>query len=940
MRVIKIGSNMKKYTSLLVVLIFAGLVFWSCSDDSSTEPDPTTLTCEITSPLDTTGFFAGDTVRVTVEANDEDATIVEVRFLLDGTGFWSDGIYPYTAKIATNLLAVGTHSIKAVAENNDGKEVETSVFFGIKPKSPTNLSITQQNVYTFSLSWNDNSTGEDGFKIERKIDDGVYTQIAVTTEKTYIDGTINKKGYSKVYYQVRAYKEIYNSNYAMNYATVGFPAPSSVTYSKINFSTIKLSWNDNSNGEDGFKIDKKIGDYAWVLGFASVSENIKTWTDNNAEINQNITYRVYAYKGANTSGVALTSLINNSIPAPTNFSAPQTSITSSVLSWTDNSLGEDKFVIERKLSTETNYSILAEIPGSDTATKTWADTTVPNLIYDYRVRASFDTFYSAYALKTLNNLFPAPTNFTGTQTNITIATFVWNDNSIGEEKFEIERKLSSEANFIKVGEVTGSATATKSWTDTNLTQDLTYDYRVKAVRGSFESEYLTKTGYLNNFLAPENLTSTFVNYTSVTLNWSDSYIGEDKFEIERKLSSESTYIKIGEVSGSETSTKTYTDSTIEPNQTYNYRVRIVDGAAYSDYANVTYANPIQTPTGLIATVASETSIKLDWTDNSNGEQGFKIDRKVGVSGTWVTDYAIVGANVKTFTDTGLTTGTTYYYRVRAYYSTYYSSYASEAYGTLWAISRFVSIPTGNFSMGQTDVSTPVHTVNITRSYYLGKYEITQGEWMQYMPSENYICGNGSNYPAYYVNWYKTLVYCNKRSISEGFTPCYTISGSTNPSDWGIIPTDISSIWDEVICDFNSNGYRLPTEAEWEYAARFNDGRTFPWGDTAPDSASCNFDIVNNMLTTIVGSYPSGNSSLGLCDMAGNVSEWVWDEFESYPSTEQTDPSSIGTRYFPPVLRGGYWTGSVSIIKSAYRLCDNPSTYSNTVFYGFRIARTK
>jgi formylglycine-generating enzyme required for sulfatase activity len=146
-----------------------------------------------------------------------------------------------------------------------------------------------------------------------------------------------------------------------------------------------------------------------------------------------------------------------------------------------------------------------------------------------------------------------------------------------------------------------------------------------------------------------------------------------------------------------------------------------------------YSATLPAPSNLTASVASETSIKLDWTDNSPGEDGFKIDRKVGVSGTWVTDYATVGANVKTYTNNGLTTGATYYYRVRAYYSTYYSSYTSEAFADI-APTGFVSIPPGSFSMGSTSYydEQPIHMVNITRPFYLGKYEVTQKEWSNIM----------------------------------------------------------------------------------------------------------------------------------------------------------------------------------------------------------------
>ncbi|MBN2857993.1 MAG: SUMF1/EgtB/PvdO family nonheme iron enzyme [Candidatus Delongbacteria bacterium] len=349
------------------------------------------------------------------------------------------------------------------------------------------------------------------------------------------------------------------------------------------------------------------------------------------------------------------------------------------------------------------------------------------------------------------------------------------------------------------------------------------------------------------------------------------------------------------------------------------------------------------PSNLNTSVLSETSIKLTWIDNSTGEDGFKIDRKVGAAGTWVTDYAAVAANALTWTDTGLTTGTIYYYKVRAYYSTYYSSYTSEVNSA--TIGTMIEIPTGSFSMGSLVDSDeqPIHTVNITRPFYLGKYELTQQEWLTTMGSNPSYRTGDLNRPVETVSWYSILVYCNKRSIAEGLTPCYTISGSTDPDLWGTVPTyadtTVMYMWSKALCDFAAKGYRLPTEAEWEYAARYNDGRTWPWGETAPSSTLCNYNS-NVGSTTTVGSYQSGNSNLGFCDMAGNVWEWVWDWEATYSSTTETDPDGPDTAQTYRVLRGGSLVDSdVFGLRCACRSFKlTPCYYGSNI--GFRLSRTK
>ena len=263
--------------------------------------------------------------------------------------------------------------------------------------------------------------------------------------------------------------------------------------------------------------------------------------------------------------------------------------------------------------------------------------------------------------------------------------------------------------------------------------------------------------------------------------------------------------------------------------------------------------------------------------------------------------------------------------------------------------NFVLIPAGTFQMGSNegyDRNKPVHEVTITKSFYMGKYEVTQAEYEQYCSygssSPNLGYGVGDNYPAYYVSWYDALVYCNKRSMAEGLTPCYSISGSTDPEKWGTVPTSSNNTWNAVVCNWNANGYRLPTEAEWEYAARAEDNTVASL--TYSGTSDVNklgeyawYSSNSNSKTHEVGTKKA--NGFGLYDMSGNVWEWCWNWFtnSSYDAEAEggSDPTGASSGW-NRVFRGSSWYGDSVDCAVSYR-------YSNDLYgrygdLGFRVVR--
>jgi formylglycine-generating enzyme required for sulfatase activity len=180
-----------------------------------------------------------------------------------------------------------------------------------------------------------------------------------------------------------------------------------------------------------------------------------------------------------------------------------------------------------------------------------------------------------------------------------------------------------------------------------------------------------------------------------------------------------------------------------------------------------------------------------------------------------------------------------------------------------------------------------------------------------------------------------LVFCNKLSIQEGLTPAYSISDSTDPVQWGTVPTTSNTTWNAVTCDWTANGYRLPTEAEWEYAAKGGNGSSnnyiYAGSDTVGDVAW--YTTNSSSKTHEVGTKAA--NGLGLYDMSGNVWECCWDWFDVYPSEAQTNPTGASSGSFR-VERGGSWGDPAWYARSALRYGTYPQDRNYSL--GFRLVR--
>ena len=301
---------------------------------------------------------------------------------------------------------------------------------------------------------------------------------------------------------------------------------------------------------------------------------------------------------------------------------------------------------------------------------------------------------------------------------------------------------------------------------------------------------------------------------------------------------------------------------------------------------------------------------------------------------------------------------------------------------------FIKVPAGSFKRSTATSSVDAnesntYTITLSKDFYVCDHEVTQGEWEKYMTYYGEVTsddsyrpresdGKGENYPVYDVNWYEAVIYCNLLSIAKGLTPAYYITDSsvtkTDPDDWinisgsNIKKTDDGKFYYDgtsenskldyegendtdggIQLNTSANGYRLPTEAEWEYAAlgSYKDNENWNgYGDKSNTSGyvfagydGTNADSLgkyawygtnsNFSAQEVKGKLPN---SYGLYDMSGNVREWCYDWYGSYSSSDENDPA--GKAYGNGrVNRGDEWNCSYCNVSR------RPDSYPNTRYYG-------
>ncbi|MBI4835365.1 MAG: PQQ-binding-like beta-propeller repeat protein, partial [Planctomycetes bacterium] len=616
----------------------------------------------------------------------------------DGTGTWN---YIKTVGIGVESYSdTGLdHSTKywyyATAYNSAGESGQSNQDDALtnpppatKPLTPTNVSAVAISAKRINLSWQDNSWNETEFRVYRwTLSGGPYTLVisgTLNANVTSFSDTVGLLANTPYYYVIRAYNLQGETGNSTEVSATTYPAPattptppSGLSGYAPSSSQIKLTWVDNSDNEDGFKIERAdniAGPYT-AVGYISTGTN--KYLDSGLTFNATYHYRVRAYNSAGDSDYNYNSAQTQNLPGsapsqPGGISFDMVNSSQFILSWWDSSSDEEGFRLERAYHPEQAYTVIATIDPSDGGTIKYTDTGLePSTRYYYKLYAfnsQGDSTPSETNQQTLDTFGAVPVTPTGLSVTAQSGKVQvrWTDASIEELCFKILRQKTGDLDFTHIMTVSanqGSGTQL-TYYDIGISPSTTYTYKIKATNYAGESTSGTASD-ITYPSAPSLMVATSISPTRIDLNWQDNSIDETGFRIERKVGQFGSFSNLPPGAGSNVISAT--DDTVSASTEYWYRIQAYRGGDYSSYSNESYQKtPPPAPTNLSKAVyTSPDKVSLSWSYSNGDHNGFKIERKfegettftqIGTSGQWNTWYD----------DSTVTPSNIYTYRVRAY----------------------------------------------------------------------------------------------------------------------------------------------------------------------------------------------------------------------------------------------------------------------------------
>lgn len=464
-------------------------------------------------------------------------------------------------------------------------------------------------------------------------------------------------------------------------------APTALSVNVISHASASMTWTDNATNEDGYKVERSTPDNASFQVIQTLAANVTTFQDNSVQGNTTYYYRVASFNAASDDNYSNEETITTPVTPPATPSGLTISVVSSTqldLSWTDNANDETAYEVERSTGDADNFEPLISL-GAD-VTQHSDNALTAGTVYYYRVRAVNGTVYSAYT--TAVSAIPsvaAPSSLALDDPTPTSVQLTWTDNAIDEDEYIVKRSDGGNLNYITIATLPAD---TESFTDSGLTAGTVYYYIVQAANANSESEPVSGNITPGIFIMANGTNSlcdgvfydpggefVYDNNLNVTTTFLPSTTGAS-LQIEfQYFATQFLFDALSIYDGTDVSAPLIGifDSSDDPG---TIRATNADGALtfqfQSDGSSVTsgwkaYFSCVivpQEPSAVDVEPVNTSHVKVTWTDNSDNETGFVVERSVDNASSFNT-IADLPPNATFYDDNDVTSNTTFYYRVKA-----------------------------------------------------------------------------------------------------------------------------------------------------------------------------------------------------------------------------------------------------------------------------------
>lgn len=493
------------------------------------------------------------------------------------------------------------------------------------------------SIYEQKLSWTYGDKEIEGFRLDRRRGNEEWQseyQVFDSETRSWNDSSLIPD--PTLDYQYRLYAYAAKNTSAPKSITVAalFPAPDSLQMEKRYDIGYRLYWRDNSIGEEGFKIDRKRADSDWEIAYGIVDQNTTTFVDTNVfagKTGLNVEYRVYAYYKEKVSGNISTSAQAILTPPQGLWIHRGSNLTTVVIRWSDDTSGEQGWLIERKYD-DGDWAV---IDTADVEIFFNGGIELNRMIY-YRVYAYNGDYRSDYAEGSYDASLPGPTNFQITRNSISSVSLHWQDNYGGELGTIIERKYET-GDWVEIGTINGS-----SWQDNDFELNTHVFYRLYTVSGNYISAY-AENSFDATILPLTNFQINQNTLTEVTLSWQDNNSEGASYEIERRYET-TDWEDVATITGT-----SWQDNDFELNTLVHYRIRAVYNQYYTDWTEHSFYTSMPAPENLQLLTNSVSSITVNWDYSITGNDGFLLERKVN-DDPWSVVEEAIAPDMLSYTD--------------------------------------------------------------------------------------------------------------------------------------------------------------------------------------------------------------------------------------------------------------------------------------------------